>query len=148
MCLQARVGTGSRVTSREPSVAGSSAGAGASEPPPATQRRLRAIVLLVAGVLVFTDTYVVAIAALLAVVVMLLAIGFIERRLRAMGWAAIVVVSAFVGDVLWQLGWEPFDRSADYESIPQTPFVLLALPIPMSVIAIGVGAGVLFHRLR
>ncbi len=65
-----------------------------------------------------------------------------------MAWAAILVASAFIGDVLWQIGWEPFDRSNQYEAIPQTPFVLIGLPAPMAVVACGVAAGVLWHRLN
>jgi hypothetical protein len=52
--------------------------------------------------------------------VVLFAIGFVEGRLRAVFWAAMLVASAFVADVLWQLDWEPFNRSHDYEAIPQT----------------------------
>jgi len=139
------------MAAREPSTPGPRVGAGATKsprPPRQGARRLRAVVLFVAGVLVFTDYFPVAITAFVTVIAMLLAIGVLERRLRAVAWAAIVAVSAFVGDVLWQLGWEPFDRSTDYESIPQTPFVLIALPVPMALVAVGVAAGALYHRLR
>lgn len=50
-------------------MAGTPAGAGATESPRSAQpaaRRLRAIVLFVAGVLVFTDDYTVAITAFVA----------------------------------------------------------------------------------
>ena len=79
---------------------------------------------------------------------MLITIGFVEGRLRAVVWAAILVVSAFLADVLWTLDWEPFNRSHDYEAIPQTPFVVIALPIPMAVIAVGVCVAVLWRRVR
>ena len=111
-------------------------------------RRARAVALLVAGVLVFSDVGAVAVAGFAATVAMLLTVGFVEERLRAVSWAAILVASAFVADILWQIDWEPFNRSDDYEAIPQTPFVLIGLPIPMALIAVGVGAGVLWRRVR
>jgi hypothetical protein len=39
---------------------------------------------------------------------MLFTVGFEERRLRAVAWAAIVVANAFVADFLGRLDWEPF----------------------------------------
>jgi hypothetical protein len=111
-------------------------------------RRARAVALLVAGVLVFSDVGAVAVAGFTATVAMLLTVGFVEGRLRAVAWAAILVASAFVADILWQIDWEPFNRSDDYEAIPQTPFVLIGLPIPMALIAAGVGAGALWRRAR
>jgi hypothetical protein len=111
-------------------------------------RRARAAVLLVAGVLVFSDLGALAVAGFTATVAMLFTIGFVDRRLHAVAWAAILVASAFVADFLWHIDWEPFNRSHDYESLPQTPFVLIALPVPMAVIAVGVGAGALWRRIR
>jgi hypothetical protein len=86
---------------------------------------------------VFCDAGAVASTGFVVAVALLFALGFVERRLRALAWAAILVVSAFVADFLWQIGWEPFDRSDDYEAIPQTPFVLIGLPIPMAIVAAG-----------
>jgi hypothetical protein len=103
-------------------------------------------VLFLAGVLVFCDVSALAWAGLIATVVTLFTVGFLERRLRAVAWAAILVASAFVADVLWQLDWEPFNRSEDYEPLAQTPFVLIGLPIPMTMVAAGVGAGALWRR--
>jgi hypothetical protein len=40
------------------------------------------------------------------------------------------------------------DRSDDYEALPQTPFVLIGLPIPMAVVVAGVGAATLWRRIR
>jgi hypothetical protein len=111
-------------------------------------RRTRAAALFLAGVLVFCDAAAVAATGFIATITLLFTIGFVERRIRALGWAAILVVSAFFADVLWQVGWEPFDRSHDYEAIPQTPFVLLGLPISMGVVAVGVVADVLWRRVR
>ena len=82
-----------------------------------------------------------AVAGFTATVAMLLTVGFAEVGLRAVAWAAILVAGALVADVLWQIAWEPFNRSDDYEPMPQTPFVLIGLPIPMAVIAVGVAAG-------
>jgi len=113
-----------------------------------TPRRLRAAALLIAGVLVFADAAALAWPGFYATIAMLIVIGFVEGRLRAVAWAAILVASAFLADVLWQFDWEPFDRSEDYEAIPQTPFVLIGLPIPMAVIAIGVTARALWRRIR
>jgi hypothetical protein len=97
-------------------------------------------VLLLAGVLVFSDVGALAWAGFVTTVAMLFTVGFVERRLRAVAWAAILVTSAFVVDVLWQLDAAPFKRSDDYEPLPQTPFVFVLLPIPMAVIALGVAA--------
>ena len=111
-------------------------------------RRARAIALLLTGVLAFSDVRALAWAGFYAAIVTLVVIGFVERRLRAVAWAVILVASALVADVLWQLDWEPFNRSEDYEAIPQTPFVFIGLPIPMAIIALGVGAGALWRRIR
>jgi hypothetical protein len=111
-------------------------------------RDARAVVLAVAGVLIFSDVDAVAVAGFTATVAMLFAVGFVERRVRAVRWAAILVVSAFVADFLWQIDWEPFNRSDEWESLPQTSFVLIALPVPMAVIAVGVGAGAVWSRVR
>ena len=97
---------------------------------------VRAVALFVSGTLLFADAGPVA------------AIGFVEGRPWALAWAAMLVVSAFAADVLWQLDWEPFNRSHDYEAIPQTPFVLIGLPIPMALIGLGLGAGALWRRIR
>jgi hypothetical protein len=106
----------------------------------------RAVVLLVVGVLVFSDIGALAWAGFYATLLMLIVIGFIEHRLRAVAWAGLRVASALVADVLWQFDWEPFNRSDDYEAIPQTPFVFIGLPIPMAIIGLGVGAGALWRR--
>ena len=111
-------------------------------------RRGRAVALLCAGVLVFSDVDAVAIAGFTATIAVLLTIGFVEGRFRAVAWAAILVASGFVADILWQVDWEPFNRTDDYEAIPQTPFVLIGLPIPMALIAVGVGAGAVWRRVR
>jgi hypothetical protein len=113
-----------------------------------SSRRARASVLFVAGVLSFSDVAGLAMAGFVATVAMLFIVGFVERRLYAVAWAAILVASAFAADFLWQIGWEPFNRSDDYEPIPVTPFVLIALPVPMAVIAVGIGAGALWRRVR
>ena len=112
-----------------------------------TPRLIRAAALLIAGVLVFADDPAVASVGTTATIGLLIAIGFFEGRLRAVVWAAVLVASAFLADVLWQLDWEPFNRSEDYEALPQTPFVLIGLPVPMAVIAIGVGAAAFGRRI-
>jgi hypothetical protein len=102
--------------------------------------------LFACGVLVFADADAVASAAFVATFPLLLAVGFTEGRLRAVWLASALLLSALAADVLWQIGWEPFDRSDDYEAIPQSPFVLIALPVPMAVIAAGVGLRALWRR--
>jgi hypothetical protein len=110
---------------------------------------VRALALFVAGVLVFADSPWLAGAGELAVVALLAVIGWMERRLRAVWWATLLLASAVVADILWfSVAWAPFDRDADYEAIPQTPFVAIALPIPMAIVALGVGAGWLWRRAR
>ena len=109
---------------------------------------VRAVALFVSGVLLFADASGVAAIGFFATVAILIAIGFVDGRLRALSWAAMLVASAFAADVLWQLDWEPFNRSHDYEAIPQTPFVLIGLPIPMALIGLGLGAGALWRRIR
>jgi hypothetical protein len=109
---------------------------------------VRAVALFVAGVLVFADVDALAAVGFGATVVMLFVIGFVERRSRAVAWAGIFVASAVVADFFWLLGWEPFNRSGEYEPIPQSPFVLIGLPIPIAVIASGIGAGLLWRRYR
>jgi hypothetical protein len=113
-----------------------------------TPRRLRAAALLIAGVLIFADAAALAWPGFYATIAMLIVIGFVERRLRAVAWAVVLVASAFLADVLWQLDWEPFNRSEDYEAIPQTPYVVIGLPIPMALITVGVAAGALWRRIR
>jgi hypothetical protein len=111
-------------------------------------RLLRALALLFAGVLVFADSPWLSGPGFCGVVATLLAIGWVEGRLRAVWWAAILVGSAAVADELWWLDWAPFNRDADYEAIPQTPFVVIGLPAPIALVALGVGAGALWRRAR
>ena len=96
----------------------------------------------------FCDAGAVAATSFVGTVALLFTVGFVERRIRAVAWAAILVVSALLADLLWQIGWEPFDRSDDYEAIPQTPFVLIGLPVRMAIVAAGVGVGALWRRVR
>ena len=103
--------------------------------------------LFVSGVFVFADDETLAAAGLGATIVLLFATGFVEGRLRAVGWAWVLVISAFTGDALWQLDWDPFDRSDQYEPIGQFPFVVIGLPLLMVLIAAGVAARRLWRRL-
>jgi hypothetical protein len=100
------------------------------------------------GVLVFADHQAVATIAFGATIVLLLVVGFVEGHLRAVWWAALLLASALAADILWWLDWDPFDRSDDYEPIAQFPFVLIGLPIPMALIAAGVGARWLWRHAR
>ena len=43
-------------------------------------------------------------------------------------------------------GFPLFDRDAEYEAIPHTPFIFIGVPIPMALIAIGVGVRTLVSR--
>jgi hypothetical protein len=104
--------------------------------------------LLVCGVLVFADERTLATTAFVFTVALLFITGFMEGHLRAIWWAAVVLISALIADVLWQLGWDPFDRSGEYEPIAQSPFVLIGLPLPMALVAAGVAARSLWRRLK
>ncbi len=105
-----------------------------------------AVALFIASVLLFCDTRAIAWFGLIATLALLVAIGVADGRFRAVLWAFVVVAGAFVADVLWAVDFAAFDRDADYESIPQTPFVLIGVPIPMVLIAIGVGVRKLVRR--
>ena len=107
-----------------------------------------AVALLLSGVLIFADPGALAVGGLFVTVALLFAIGFGERRLTAVLWAFMLVGSAVIADVLWQANWEPFNRSDDYEAIPQTPFALIAVPAPMVVILLGVAAARIVDRGR
>jgi hypothetical protein len=98
------------------------------------------------GVFVFVDNQTLATIAFGATVVLLLVVGFVEGHVRAVWWAALLLASALAADILWWLDWDPFDRSDDGEPIAQFPFVLIGLPIPMALIAAGVGARRLWRR--
>jgi hypothetical protein len=110
--------------------------------------RIEVTALFGCGVVVFADDRVLAGAAGVATIVLLLVIGFVEGHLRAVWWAAVLLMSALTADILWQVGLDPFDRSDEYEPIPQSPFVLLGLPLPMAVVAAGVGARWMWRQLR
>jgi hypothetical protein len=103
--------------------------------------------LFVCGVLVFADAQALAIAAFGATILLLFATGFVEGNVRAVWWAAVLVMSALTADILWLLDWAPFDRSDDYEGLAQFPFVLIGLPLPMGLIAAGVAVRWLSRQL-
>jgi hypothetical protein len=103
--------------------------------------------LFVCGVLVFADARALAIAAGGATILLLVATGLMEGNLRAVWWAAVLVLSAVTADILWQLDWAPFDRSDQYEPIAQFPFVLIGVPLLMGLIAAGVAARWLWRQL-
>ena len=103
--------------------------------------------LFASGVLAFADDESLRIVAFAATTALLIATGFVEGRLAAVRWAAVLVLSALTADALWQLDWEPFDRSDQYEPIGQFPFVLIGLPVLMALVAVGVVARWLWRRL-
>jgi hypothetical protein len=105
-----------------------------------------AVALFVTSVLLFCDSRAVAWFGWIGTLLLLVAIGDADGRFRAVLWAFVVVAGAFVADLLWAADFAPFDRDADYESIPQTPFVFVGVPIPMILIAIGVGVRKLVSR--
>jgi hypothetical protein len=63
--------------------------------------------LFLVGVLVFCDAGAVASTGFVVAVALLFALGSVERRLRALAWAAILVASAFFADFLWQSAGNP-----------------------------------------
>jgi hypothetical protein len=103
--------------------------------------------LFACGLLMFVDESSVAVAAFFATVALLLATGFTEGHIRALWWAAAFLASAIVADVLWQLDFAPFDRDDQREPLPASLFVLIGLPVPMAIIALGVGARWLWRRV-
>ena len=105
-----------------------------------------AVALFTTSVLLFCDARAVAWFGWGATLALLFAIGFADGRFRAVFWAFLVVAGAFVADVLWAADFAPFDRDAEYEAIPQTPFIFIGLPIPMVLIAVGVGVRKLVGR--
>ena len=105
-----------------------------------------AVAMFITSVLLFCDVRAVAWFGWIGTLVLLVAIGVADGRFRAVFWAFLVVAGAFVADVLWAVDFAPFDRDAEYESIPQTPFILIGVPIPMILIAIGVGVRKLVSR--
>jgi hypothetical protein len=116
---------------------------------PASGMKTAAVVgLFGCGVFVFVDSQTLATTAFGATVVLLLVVGFVEGHLRAVWWAALLLASALAADILWWLDWDPFDRSDDGEPIAQFPFVLIGLPIPMALIAAGVGARWFWRQAR
>jgi hypothetical protein len=111
-------------------------------------KALLIVSLFVCGVLVFADAQTLATGALGATILLLFATGFVEGNLRAVWWAAVLVMSALTADILWQLDWDPFDRSDEYEPIAQFPFVLLGVPLLMAFIATGVAVRWLWRQLK
>ena len=105
-----------------------------------------AIALFVTSVLLFCDISVIARIGWAGTLALLVAIGAADGRFRAVLWAFVVVAGALVADVLWAAEFAAFDRDQEYESIPQTPFILIGVPIPMVLIAIGVGVRKLVSR--
>ena len=110
-------------------------------------RTVQVVGLFVCGVLVFADDETLSAVAFGATMVLLFAVGFAQGRLRAVWWATVLVMSALTADALWQLDWEPFDRSDQYEPIGQFPFVVIGLPLLMALIAAGVATRRLWRRL-
>ena len=55
--------------------------------------------------LIFADADGLAYAAFVATVALLVSIGFVEAKLRAVLWAVVLVASALVADVLWLSRW-------------------------------------------
>jgi hypothetical protein len=96
------------------------------------------LALLLSGVLVFADARVVSALGFFATIGLLIAIGYRDGRAWALLWAFLLVGSAVIADALWQADWEPFNRSDEYEAIPQTPFVAIGVPLPMAIIGFGV----------
>jgi membrane-bound metal-dependent hydrolase YbcI (DUF457 family) len=96
------------------------------------------VALLLSGVLVFADARGVSALGLFATIGLLIAIGYRDGSGWALLWAFLLVGSAVIADALWQAGWEPFNRSDEYEAIPQTPFVVIGIPLPMAIIGFGV----------
>ncbi|WP_157592059.1 hypothetical protein [Solirubrobacter soli] len=97
--------------------------------------------IALAACVVCVDYAWVAVAAELAVVALCLYAGLKVRGWRALWLAAAVLGGVFVGDVLWAVGFPPFDRDDLYEPLPMLFLAVPATPIFVALLAVGVAAG-------
>ncbi len=87
-----------------------------------------------------------AVLAEFALIVLLVTAGVLIRRWRALWLAAPMVAGVFVGDVLWVMGFPPFDRDDLQEPLPILFVAVPAVPIALVLLAMGVFAGRVSHR--
>lgn len=72
----------------------------------------------------------------------LVGLGYLSGRWKSICYALILIPAALVAD--WLAFGAEVTRQAEYEPLPMTPFIVIALPIPMLVVAVGVAG----RRLR
>jgi hypothetical protein len=72
----------------------------------------------------------------------LVGLGYLSGRWKSICYALILIPAALVAD--WLAFGAEVTRQDEYEPLPMTPFIVIALPIPMLVVAVGVAG----RRLR
>ena len=105
-----------------------------------------ALAIAAASCLYCIDYGWVAFAAMLAIVALCVAAGMVIGRWRALWLAAAFLAGVFAGDVLWVVGFPPFDRDELYEPLPILFIAVPAVPIALTLLALGVIASRVWHR--
>jgi hypothetical protein len=107
-----------------------------------TAQVLLAVGLFVAGVVWMSSIDVFAWIGLGLAVALLVVLGYLGGVWTSVLFALVLVPAALVADLL-AFGLD-VTRQDEYEPIPATPFVVVLMPVPMLLAALGVGA----HQLR
>jgi hypothetical protein len=72
----------------------------------------------------------------------LVGLGYLSGRWKSVCYALILIPAALVAD--WLAFGAEVTREDEYEPLPFTPLIVVALPIPMLLVALGVRG----HRIR
>jgi hypothetical protein len=107
---------------------------------------LLALGLFVAGVVWMSAIEPFAWIGLGLAVVALVALGYLGGVWTSVLFALVLVPAALVADLL-AFGVD-VTRQDEYEPVPATPFVVVGMPIPLLLAALGVVARQLRNRLR
>jgi hypothetical protein len=75
-------------------------------------------------------------------VVVLVVLGYLSGRWKSVLLALVLIPAALAAD--WLAFGAEVTRQDEYEPLPMTPFVVIGIPIPMLLIALGVAG----RRLR
>lgn len=103
---------------------------------------LFALALFAGGVAWMSGEVPFAYIGLCLVVVALLGLGYRAGSWKSVFFALILIPAALVAD--WLAFGLDITRQDEYEPLPTTPFVVIGMPIPMLLVALGVGG----RRLR